>query len=154
MSKPMSKMLIWVGVFFAIVFGIYGAKIIYMIVKMSNYQPPAVTISSTQVISKTWQSYLTAVGSLTAINGVELSTETAGTIASIRFQSGQFVKQGDVLITLDTSTEEAALKDNQAQLKLAKINYDREKELLARKVASQAAFDARFAELQQAEAGV
>jgi membrane fusion protein (multidrug efflux system) len=121
---------------------------------MSHYEPPPVTISSTQTISKTWQSYLTAVGSLTAINGVDLSAEISGTVAEIRFTSGQYVKQGDVLIVLDTSTEQAALKDNQAKLKLAQINYEREKALFTRKVTSEAALDTRFAELQEAEAGV
>lgn len=152
--NPMQKMLFYVGIFFLIVFGIYGARKALFIYGMMHYQPPAVTISSSTVEAKTWQSYLPAVGSLTATNGVDLSPEVSGKIETIKFNSGQTVKQGDVVIVLDTSIEQAELKYNQAKLKLAQINYERDKKLFEKNVSSQAALDTRFAELQEAEANV
>lgn len=150
----MKKMLIILGIFFAIVFGWYGIKKVIFLWYMSHYQPPAVTVSATKTSSKTWRSYLTSVGSLTAVNGVDISAEVAGIVKEIRFNSGQFVKSGDVLIVLDTSVEEATLKDSLAKLKLAQMNYSRDKKLFERNVSSQAALDTRIAELQEAEAGV
>lgn len=154
MKKPMTKMLIFVGIFFTLVFGWYGVKKALFFWYVSHYEPPPVTISAIEANSMTWQSYLTAVGTLTAINGVDLSSDTSGIVKEIHFQSGQLVKQGDVIIVLDTSVQEADLKSNQAKLQLAKINYDRQKTLFNKKVSSQAVLDSRYAELLQAEAGV
>lgn len=154
MTRQMSKMLIYVGIFFAIVFGWYAVKKIIFFWYMSHYTPPPVTISATYAKSRTWQSYLTAVGTLTAINGVDISTDVAGIVKEIRFNSGQYVKKDDVLVLLDTSIEQAELKDVQAKLTLAQINYQRDKKLFEKNVASQAALDTRYANLQEAEANV
>lgn len=154
MTKPMSKMLIYVGLFFAIVFGIYGIKKAIFMWYMSHYESPPITISATTAREQTWQSYLTAVGTLTAMDGVDISPEVPGTIQDIRFDSGQLIKKGDVIILMNSQVENANLKNNQAKLTLAKINYDREKTLFEKKVSSQATLDTRYAELLQAEAGV
>ena len=154
MSKPMMKMLIIVGIFFGLLFGWYGVKKLMFIWYMATYTPPAVTVSSTQAKSKVWQSYLTSVGSLTAINGVDLSSEVSGIVKEIRFTSGQFVKQGDIVLVMDTSIQDAALKDNMAKLQLSQLNYARDKKLFEKNVSSQAAVDTRYAELQESEAGV
>lgn len=154
MTQPMKKMLAYVALFFILVFGIYGVKKLFFGLMMMHYQPPAVTISSTQAKSTVWQSYLTAVGSLSAINGVDLSSEVAGSVSEIHFDSGQMVKQGEVVIVMNTIVEQAALKNNQAKLQLAQMNYNRDKTLFEKKVSSQSSLDQRFAELKEAEAGV
>lgn len=154
MSKPMSKMLLYVGIFFAIVFGWYGARAALFAYFMAHYEPPPVTISAVKVDTKTWQSFLTSVGTLTAINGVDLSSEVSGLVKSVHFNSGQIVKKGNVIIELDTSVEQANLKDKKAKLVLAKLNYDRIKQLYQKNFSSQAALDQQYAELLEAEAGV
>lgn len=154
MRKPMSKMLIYVGIFFAIVFGWYGVKKVIFFWYLSHYTPPAATVSATKAIDKTWQSYLTAVGTLSAINGVELSSEAPGVVEAIRFNSGQFVRKGEPIILMRTNVEQANLKSNQAKLALAKINYEREKALFNERVSSQATLDVRQAELSQAQGAV
>lgn len=150
----MSKMLMYVSIFFAIVFGIYGAKKLVIMWFMSHYHPPAITISATKATNKTWQSYVTAVGSFTAINGVDIAAEAPGIVKEIRFNSGQMVKKGDVLLVQDIAIEEAALKSNEAKLSLARMNYDREKQLFDRHVTSPAILDGRYAEWSQAQANV
>lgn len=153
-SHSMKKMLFYVGIFFVIVFGWYGVKKLLFWYFMSHYQPPAVSVSSTKANSKTWRSYLTSVGSLTAINGVDLSTEVSGIVQEIRFNSGQFVKKGDTIIRLNTDVEKANLRSNQAKLALAKINFERINTLFKKNVSSQSALDTVQAELLQAQAGV
>lgn len=150
----MKRMLLFVGIFFAIIFGWYGAKKVLMWWFMSHYQPPAVTISAVTAKSEMWSPYLEAVGTLTAVNGVDLSSEASGIIKTIRFNSGQYVHQGETVLQLETSVEEALLKDRQAQLKLAQMNYERDKKLYEKNVSSQSALDTRFAQLQAAESGV
>lgn len=154
MSRPMSKMLIYTGIFFAILFSVYGVKKILFMWYLSHYQPPTVTISETTVNRKPWPSFLNAVGTLNAVNGVDLSAETSGIIEEIRFNSGQYVKKGDVIIILRSQIEQATLKNNQAALQLARLNYDREKTLYDKHVSSKALLDSRYSELLKAQAGV
>lgn len=154
MQKPMSKMLVCVGIFFLIVFGWYGVRKLIFLWFMTHYEPPPTTISATVAVSTTWQSYLTAIATLNAINGVDMTAEISGIVSEIRFTSGQFVKKGDVLMVLRSDVEQANLKSNQAKLSLAKINYDRDLTLFNKHVTSQAVLDSRYAELLQAQAGV
>ncbi len=154
MSPQMKKMLIITAIVFGVIFGIYGIKKLLFAWGFSHYVPPPVTISSTTATATTWQSYLTSVGTLTAVNGVDISTEASGTVSEIRFQSGQFVNKGDVLLLLDTSVEQAQLKDNLAKLKLAQLNYDRDQILNKKNVLSQSMLDKDIAQLQEAQSGV
>lgn len=154
MRKPMSKMLIFVSIFFILVFGWYGVRKGLFWWYFSHYEPPAATVTTTNALAKTWKSYLTAVGTLTAINGVEIAAEVPGIVEDIRFHSGQFVKKDDVIIVLRTQLEQANLKSAQAKLQLAKINYDREKILFSKKASSHAMLDTRLAELLESQASV
>jgi len=154
MSKQMKKMLIIMGIIFGVIFGWSGVKKVAFFYYMSHFTPPPVVVSATTAVTKTWQSYLNAVGTLTAMNGVEISTEAPGIAKEIHFESGQFVHKGDLLVLLDTSVEQAEFKSSQAQLQLSQLNYERHKTLLKRNVISQSVLDASFAELKKAEASV
>lgn len=153
MSKPMTRMVIYVGIFFLLVFGWYGIKKIFIGYMMSHYKMPPVTISSIAVVEKDWQSFLESVGTLSAVNGVDLSTEAAGIVSQIHINSGQQVKKGDPIVELDTSLQKAELKDKEARLKLARMDYERDKKLYERKVQAQSVLDKSLANLLQAEAG-
>ena len=155
MSQQMKKMLTIVSIVFAIIFGIYGLKKAGVWIFINYFfEMPPVTISATSATATTWQSYLTSVGTLTAINGVDISTEAPGIVKEIHFNSGQFVNKGDLLILLDTSVESAELKNNLARLKLAELNYKRNETLQKKSVVSQSSFDTIAAELQEAQASV
>jgi membrane fusion protein (multidrug efflux system) len=154
MSKQMTKMLIVTGIVFGVIFGWYGVKKYMMFYFMSHYEMPPVTISSSIATPKTWQSFLSSVGTLTAVNGVDISAEVPGIVKEIRFTSGQFVKKGDILVLLDASVEEAQLKDNSAKLKLMQINYNRNQTLLKKNATSQSVIDTSYSDLKSAEASV
>lgn len=154
MSKPMKKMLLIVSLVFGTIFIWWACKKILFTYFMGHYVPPPITVSASIAKIKNWQTYLTSVGTLTAINGVDISSEAPGIVNEIRFESGQFVKKGDVLVVLDTTVEQAQLKDNLAQAKLAKLNYDRNKLLTEKHVVSQAQLDQLTAQLEEATAGV
>jgi len=153
-SPQMKKMLSIAGIVFGLIFGWYVVKKVLFLVFMSTYEMPPVTISATVATVQTWQSYLTSVGTLTANSGVDVSSEVSGIVRETHFTPGQFVKKGDLLVQLDTSVEEAQLKDNQSRLKLAQINYDRDKTLLKKNVAAQSVVDTDLATLEEAEASV
>jgi len=70
-------------------------------------------------------------------------------VKAIHFDSGYLVKQGDLLIELDDQVEQANLRSYQARLRLAKLNYDRDSKLVARKLISTDQFDRSRAELDE-----
>ena len=102
---------------------------------------PSETISAAEVKEETWEALLPAIGSITAVQGVELRAELAGTIREIAFTSGGTAAKGQVLVRLDTTTEEAQLRSAKAQAELARLNLARARDLKAQGVIAQADFD-------------
>jgi len=70
---------------------------------------PPTTVSSAVVKEEDWAPTLSAIGSVSAVQGAVVSTELGGVVAEIDFQSGGVAKKGDVLMRLDSSAEEAQL---------------------------------------------
>lgn len=116
------------------------------------FVPPPETVTATAVTEAVWESSLSVTGSLAAVQGVTISTELASKVVAISFESGAKVKAGDLLIRQDTSTEEAQLGQLEASLALAKINLERNRELLAQKTVSQSEYDSSEAVFRQATA--
>src|SRR5215813_5166013 len=73
-------------------------------------QMPATTVSSVVVKEEDWAPTLSAVGSISAVQGAVVATELAGVVSKIAFENGSAAKQGDMLVQLDTSAEEAQLR--------------------------------------------
>ena len=96
-----------------------------------------------------WPDTLTAVGSISAEQGVTISPEIAGKVSEIAFESGARVMKGDLLVRLDTSSEEAQLRAIEAQVELARLNAERDRQLRANNTLSQSELDAAEAELKQ-----
>ncbi|PYR69535.1 MAG: efflux transporter periplasmic adaptor subunit [Acidobacteria bacterium] len=101
-----------------------------------------------------WPSTLNAIGTMAAVRGVTVSADLAGIVADIQFESGQSVREGDVLVVLDTRQEQAQMAAAEAQRVLARLNFNRMQELLDQKVISKAEYDSATAESRQAEAHV
>jgi membrane fusion protein (multidrug efflux system) len=141
-----------VGVIFIGLAAIKALQIHDMIAFGKTFVPPPETISSAVAHDESWQDSLTAVGSINAAQGVTVSPEIAGTVTEIDFESGASVSKGDLLVKLDTSSEEAQLSAVEAQVDLAKLNTDRTRKLLADKTVSQSELDSAEASLKQLEA--
>ena len=101
-----------------------------------------------------WQSTLGAVGSLRAVQEVQLATELSGRVTRIAFESGDRVKAGEVLVTLDSRAERAELADLEAQLELARLELERFQRLVQRRSASEADRDAARSRHAQIEARI
>jgi len=114
--------------------------------------PPPAAVTTLTAKPQTWQPMLNAVGSLKAVNGVLVSTDLAGIVSEIAFESGKPVQKGALLVRLDTKQEEAQLAAAQARLDLAQVSLNRKKDLLDKKAASQADYDSAAAEARQAAA--
>lgn len=154
MTKRMVIMLILSTVLFGGVFGMkwFGNKA--MNDYMNNMPTPAVTVASATAESMVWPNRLTAVGSLVAVNGADLTAEVDGVVAEIHFESGDTVKRGDLLLTLAAASEQGELKRLQAQAELAELNRSRKEQLYKGKSISKAELDTAVAETNVALAAI
>ena len=117
-------------------------------------KPPPVTVAAINAAETTWQRQLHAPGNLTAAQGVTVSNELPGSVAKIDFESGQHVQQGDLLVQLDVSTDEAQLRGLEAQAELNKISLQRAQELRTTNANPQSDLDSAEAQYKQAVANV
>ncbi len=154
MLKRFIAMLLMLGVAFGAVFSytLYQQKMAGA--AMAGYRPPPVSVAVGEIRAETWNPYLTAIGTLDALYGVDVSAEVDGMVKEIWFTSGQEVKRGDQLLELDDSVEQADLASYQAQLRLARLNYDREAKMMEKRLAAQDELDRSQAELESAIARV
>ena len=124
------------------------------IAKYASFGPPPAAVTSSIAKAQSWQPVLSVVGSMRAVNGVLVSTDLAGIVAQIAFESGREVKKGDLLVKLDTRQEEAELNAAQARRELARISLQRESDLIAKKAVAQSDYDSAESEFRQADAAV
>lgn len=151
----MRKVLIGIVIVVLILAALAAVKFMQIRKLMNSPWPPeTATISTAVVHEETWPDTLSAVGSVSAAQGVTVAPEIAGTVSELDFESGASVKQGDLLLRLDTSTEEAQLKAAEAQLDWAKLNAERNRRLLADKTVSQSDVDQADSTLKQDDANV
>ncbi len=132
--------------------GIKVLQIRKMIDQGAHFVPPPVKVTASQVQQESWDSLLTAVGSLVAVQGVTVSAELPGKVVRIAFEPGSRVKTGDLLVQQDISSERAQLPGAEAGVVLAKKNLERADRLLAQKVIPKSEHDAAVASYRQAEA--
>jgi membrane fusion protein (multidrug efflux system) len=95
---------------------------------------------------------LFATGNLLANESVRLRTERAGLVKEVRFQEGQPVKAGDVLLLIDDSELQAQRSGAQARLQLARAVDERDKALFDNKMISAAEYEQSRANLKVIEA--
>jgi membrane fusion protein (multidrug efflux system) len=129
----------------AILAGAKALQIKALIDAGKNFSVPAETISAVEVKRESWESLIPVVGTVSAVQGVELRAELAGTVRNIAFESGGTATKGQLLVHLDTSLEEGQLRAMKAQWELADANLARARDLKAQGVISQADFDAATA---------
>ena len=118
----------------------------------ANMVPPPETVTAATVRQEDWTNTVDATGSIAAVQGVTVGAEVAGKVAELAFEPGARVKAGDLLVKLDTSTEEAQLQAAEASAALAKANATRARELAGKQTISQAELDAAEAQFKQASA--
>lgn len=123
-----------------------------MIDQGAQFTPPPEVVTTAVAQAESWESLLTAVGSLVAVQGVIVTAELPGKVVRIAFEPGQKVQTGDLLVRQDTSTEDALLRAAEATAALARINLDRLGKLLAQGTIAQAQYDDTEAQYRQAVA--
>jgi len=120
----------------------------------ANMVLPPETVTTATLDNARWEQVLPATATVSAVQGVTVSAEVAGRVAEIAFESGAVVDVGEVLVQLDTASEDAQLASAQATAALAKADLKRVRELGKRKLASDDAVDRAEAEVKETVAQV
>lgn len=118
----------------------------------SRYIPPPIVIAAATSREETWDQYLNSVGTIKAVNGVELTSETSGQITQLLFDSGDVVAKGELLVVLNDTVEQASKQNQIASLNLAKVLHERDAKLINQRSIPQSQYDRSLADLQRAKA--
>jgi len=122
--------------------GIKGLQISKMMAAAKAMTPPPQAVSSAEVREENWAPVLSAIGSVSAVQGAIIAAELGGVVSDIKFENGGVAKKGDVIMKLDASQEEALLRSAEAEAELARTDLERAQGLAAQKVVSKAELDA------------
>jgi membrane fusion protein (multidrug efflux system) len=151
--KRLVIVLLLLALLFGGVFWFKQRQFQQMAAMFSAPRPPAV-VTATEVTGQPWRPQLSAVGSVVAVQGIEVANEVPGLVREIAFDSGQHVARGDVLVRLDDAVDQAQLRGLQAALGLAKVRFQRAARLIKQRSVSKSDYDAAEAELSNARAQV
>jgi membrane fusion protein, multidrug efflux system len=144
-----------IGGLIALVGVLVGIKALQIVKMVSTPQPmPVATVTSAVVKEEDWAPTLSAVGSISAVEGAVVSAELGGIVSQVAFENGSSAKKGDLLVQLDASAEEAQLRTAEADLELARADLERSRGLATRKVISKADLDAAESRFQQKQGTV
>jgi membrane fusion protein (multidrug efflux system) len=154
MAKRMVIMLAGMAVFVAAIGLVKFRQVQGAIAQASAFQPPPEAVTTIAARREQWPATLSAIGSVAAVQGVTVSADLPGIVERIGFDSGRMVREGEVLVQLDTRQEDAQLAAAEAQKNLARLNLERANGLRAERIVSQAEYDRVAAESAQAAARV
>ncbi len=158
MSKSGVRSFVWTAVIVAVVLGaLFGFK--YWRARkafeaMTHRGPYIVSVSAARASTMPWQGRIRAVASLTAVNGISLTTQLPGQVAGIYFHSGESVRRGERLIQINDSNQLAQLSGDLASETLDRQNYKRARSLYRLHATSRENLDAAHAAYQMASAAV
>ncbi len=152
MKKRIIFTIVGLLVLIGVLGGIKSLQILRMSAQGKQFVPPPETVTAFEVHPDSWESLLTSVGSLEAVQGVMVTAELKGKVEDIGFKPGAMVRAGDLLVQQDISSETAQLRASEASAALAKITLERIRKLLTEKTVSQSQYDNADAQYKQAEA--
>lgn len=134
--------------------GIKGYGAMKMFQAFAAQGAPKFTVSTMKAEYQDWLPQLSAVGSLRAERGADLSAEAAGIVEGISFKSGDDVKAGQMLLQLRSADDQAHLESLKAAAALAESVNNRDLAQFKAGAVSQATLDSDAANLRSARAQV
>lgn len=148
----------WVILALVLVFlafaGVKALQIVTMIKAGKAMVPPPTTVTTAEVKQADWRPTISAVGSVSPVQGATISAELAGRVSEINFDSGAKVEKGQPLLKLDIAAEEAQLRSAQADAALMKSELDRSSNLSKGNVISKSEYDTAKSKYDAAKAAV
>ncbi|MBW2275659.1 MAG: efflux RND transporter periplasmic adaptor subunit [Deltaproteobacteria bacterium] len=117
-----------------------------------DFAPPPVTVAAAVARQEIQKAYLDAVGTIKAIRGIDLSSESSGQITALHFDSGDAVAEGQLLLVLNDEVEQASRRNQIASRELAEILFERDRQLIQQKSIAQSQLDRSKADFERARA--
>jgi membrane fusion protein (multidrug efflux system) len=114
--------------------------------------PPPEVVGTMKAKEQTWENRLFSVGTIAPARGVTVSNDAPGVVTAIKFQSGQTVRRGQMLVELDSRVERAELASLRAQAGLARVSAGRTRALFKDDAVPKAQLDNAESALQSASA--
>ncbi|MEN9770003.1 MAG: Multidrug resistance protein MdtA precursor [Pseudomonadota bacterium] len=93
-----------------------------------------------------------SVGSLRSRQSIVVRPEVSGRVTQVNFRDGQRVSRGQLLVQLDDQLAQAQIKQAEAELSIARANFNRNKELVEQNFISRRTLDESAANLEVAQA--
>jgi membrane fusion protein (multidrug efflux system) len=124
----------------------------YAALSSMDFSPGPVTVTAASATTAEWETNLPAIGTIKAVHGIELSSESAGEVISVEVKSGDRVDKGQLLLSLNDKVEKASRENEIASLQLARLLFERDQKLIKQKSIPQSQFDRSRADLEQAMA--
>jgi membrane fusion protein (multidrug efflux system) len=118
------------------------------------FQPPPQAVTTAVASQETWPATMSIIGTAAAVQGVTVSADLPGIVERITFESGGWVREGEVLVQLDIKQEQAQLAAAEADRDLARLNFERLDGLVNQGAISKADYDRSAAEQKSSEAKV
>ena len=149
------RLIIAVGavvVLIVLIAGIKALSIYRMIQQAKAAGAPAQTVTAMKATYSDWQPEISAVGSVRAVRGVDITTEVTGLVRSVDFRSGEDAKRGQILVHLNADADIATLHSLEAAADLAATVYARDKVQFEAQAISQAQLDSDAADLKNKKA--
>src|SRR5579863_1670276 len=160
---------VWLLVFAAIAYGCYrlyfyeSAKQATISAKKGAMRPHNVPVATAKAREGDMPVYLQGLGTVTAFNTVTVKPRVDGQLASVNFKEGQYVKQGEVLATIDPQPFQVALDQaignldqakgtlakDQAALRDAQVNYVRDQQLFKDQIIAKQQMDTQLSTADQ-----
>ena len=145
--RPRRKWLA-VGAVCLVLLAVGGWRLVGRVPEAARTGPAPVVVVTALAAQRDVPVRLTANGTVTALQSVDLRSQITSTVKEVRIREGQNVRVGEPLFTLDAGTEEANLTKAHAQVEkdqsdfaTAERNLKRQVELFNQKFISQAALD-------------
>jgi len=114
MKKRMFLVVLAAFVFIAAIGAVKYGQIKKGIAQQKAFKMPPEAVTTTVVKNEAWAGSIEGIGTVAAVHGVTVSADLPGLVSKILFESGQSVKEGQVLVLLDTKQEQAQLASAEA----------------------------------------
>lgn len=113
-----------------------------------------VTVTTRVVQPTQWSDELQALGTSSARESVTVTASVSQTIATVEFDSGEYVRKGQPLVTLVQGQQAAGVAEAEANLRNARQLYERNRRLADQQLIARADLDTQRAALEAARAQV
>jgi len=115
---------------------------------------PPETVTASIASDDQWEQFIPATASVSPVQGVLVSAEAGGRVTKIKFDSDDNVIEGQVLVQLDTSSENAQLASNKASAAQDRADLKRVRSLIAKNLVSEDAVERAATQVKESEAQV